>query len=202
MRFTAIALLSLFTFSAEAADVGSAYTKLEDAGCRTVAEYEAGATSYCKGFRDVWFRIDDGDARISVTYGIDPDAPPEQDRRWESFQSFNNINNVVEWRYSENVNGGRPFAAILRWLISFPNNDDGGATHKQGQVLVVSRIADESGPGCFVGYVDALVNRNANQMARDVADTMAADFNCGVDEPVFHGETGRLSGRPMRPPSE
>mgnify|MGYP001814050919 CR=1 FL=1 len=79
MRLTTIALLPLFTFSAQAADIGSAYTKLEDAGCRTVAEYEAGATSYCRGFRDVWFRIDDGDARISVTYGIDPDAPPEQD---------------------------------------------------------------------------------------------------------------------------
>ena len=199
MRFTAIALLPLFTFSAQAADVGSAYTKLEDAGCRTVAEYEAGATSYCRGFRDVWFRIDDGDARISVNYGIDPDAPPEQGRRWESFQSFNNINNVIEWRYRDDMDGGRPFAAILRWLLSFPNSNDGGATFSQGQLLVISRVGDGDEPGCVVGYVDALVNKNANQLARDVADSLAADFECGVDAPDYHGEVGRLSGRPTRP---
>jgi len=199
MRFIAFALLSLIPAAAQAAEVKSAYTKLEDAGCKTVAEYEAGATSYCKGFRDVWFRIDDGDARISVTYGIDPEGPPEQERRWESFQSFNSISDVVEWRYRDDVNGGRPFAAILRWLISVRRDSGEAIERKTGQVLVVSRVGDENGPGCFVGYVDALVNKNANQMARDIADTMAADFVCGVDEPVYHGETGRLSGRPMLP---
>ena len=49
---------------------------------------------------------------------------------------------------------------------------------------------------CVVGYVDALANRNANQLARDVADTEAADFICTKDQAVFHGRRGRLSGNP------
>ena len=49
----------------------------------------------------------------------------------------------------------------------------------------------------MVGYVDALVNKDANVMARMIADTLAEQFECGVDQAVYHGETGRLSGPPM-----
>ena len=197
MRIALILALTLTSAAARAAENRSDYTKIEDDGCRLVAEYEAGATSVCEGLAGIWFEINDGDARVSVTFGIDPDNRPEQ-RRFESFERFNNINDVIEWRHRDDIaDGGRPFAAILRWLISF--SDDGGATYKTGQVLVVSRVGGAQAPGCVVGYVDALVNKEANVMARQVADTLAAGFRCGVDEPAYHGKTGRLSGRPMRP---
>jgi hypothetical protein len=203
MRLIIPLLLCLLIPTAlQAAELKSAYTKIEDKSCRIVAEYEAGATSYCEGYGDIWFRIDDGDARISVTYGIDPDEPAETERRFESFGNFNSINDVIEWRYRDGVDGGRPFAAILRWLISVPEPGGDGVERVTGQVLVVSRVGDEVGGkrdlGCVVGYVDALVNPGASQMARDIADSLAADFTCGVDEPAYHGKTGRLSGQPMR----
>ncbi len=195
MRIFISFCLGLLPFAADAADIGSAYSKIEDDNCRLVAEYEAGATSVCEGHAGIWIRIDDGDARVSVIFGVDPDADPELGRRFESFQSFNNIGDVIEWRFRD---GERPFAAILRWLISVHQDTDDSNERKTGQVLVISRVSDDSGPGCVVGYVDALVNKDANVMARKIADTMAADFQCDVDEPVYHGETGRLSGRPMR----
>ena len=169
----------------------SDYTKVEDEKCSLVAEYEAGATSVCEGFGGIWYEINDGDARVSVTFGIDPENRPEQ-HRFESFQSFNNINDVIEWRHHGD---GQPFATILRWFISI--SDDGGVTSKTGQVLVVSKIGVALQDGCVVGYVDALVNKDANVMARIIADTLAEHFECGVDEAVYHGKTGRLSGRPM-----
>lgn len=179
--------------AAQAAEIRSAYSKIDDNTCRLVSEYEAGATSVCEGHAGVWLRIDDGDARVSVTFGIDPDAQAEESRAFESFQEFNNVNDVIEWRQRGDE---RPFAAILRWLVSF--SSDGGATFKTGQVLVVSRVGSGPDDACVVGYVDALVNKDANVLARDIADTLAADFQCGADEPAYHGETGRLSGRPMR----
>ncbi len=195
MRSLLMPILALFA-TAAAAENQSAYTKITDEKCRVAAEYEAGATSLCEGHAGVWFRIDDGDARVSVIFGVDPDEPVDSRPWFESFENFNNINDVIEWRHRGD---DKPFAAILRWLISISR--DGGANYKTGQVLVVSRVGDGAGSGsrgCVVGYVDALVNGNANQMAREIADTLAADFRCGVDEPAWHGETGRLSSRPMR----
>ena len=34
-------------------------------------------------------------------------------------------------------------------------------------------------------------------MARIVADTLADHFECSVDEAVYHGRTGPLSGLPI-----
>jgi hypothetical protein len=198
MRFIPLVPLLLAPALAHAAGVQSAYTKIDNSDCKLVSEYKAGATSYCKGYDGIWLRVDDGDSRVSVTYGIDPDEPAETDRKFESFTSFNSVNDVVEWRFRDDVNDGRPYAAILRWLVSVRRDSGSDIEWNTGQVLVVSRVADDDSPGCVVGYVDALVNPDANGMAREIADTMAADFQCGVDEPAYHGETGRLSGQPMR----
>lgn len=193
MRTVAIPALCLLPLIAAAAGAEnrSDYTRIEDEKCRLVAEYEAGATSVCEGFAGIWYEINDGDARVSVTFGVDPDARREH-RRFQSFQSFNTINDVIEWRHRGD---GRPFATILRWFVSVAG--DGGASGKSGQVLVVSRVGDALKDGCVVGYVDALVNKDANAMARIIADTLAEQFECGIDEAVYHGKTGRLAGRPM-----
>lgn len=184
-------LMPLVVAGGVRAENQSDYTKVEDQECTLVAEYEAGATSVCEGFAGIWYEINDGDARVSVTFGIDPDMRPEQ-RRFESFQNFNNINDVIEWRHRGD---GRPFATILRWFIAI--SSDGGVTSKTGQVLVVSTVGPLPGGGCVVGYVDALVNKDANGMARKIADTLAEQFECGADKAVYHGKTGRLSGPPM-----
>ena len=114
----------------------SAYTRIEDEKCRLVAENEAGATMVCEGYAGIWYEINDGDARVSVTFGVDQDVRTGR-RRFESFQNFKTINDVIEWRHRGD---GQPFSAILRWFISIA--DDGGATSATAQVMVVSKIGD------------------------------------------------------------
>lgn len=50
---------------------------------------------------------------------------------------------------------------------------------------MVSQI--EEGNSCHIAYVDALANKNANDLAREAADK-AGDFNCATDEPETLGE--------------
>jgi hypothetical protein len=54
-----------------------------------------------------------------------------------------------------------------------------------GRELVVTKL----GPGgvCHVGYVDARVNPDANELARKLADENARTFKCGVDKPESVG---------------
>ena len=39
-----------------------------------------------------------------------------------------------------------------------------------------------------MGYVDALANANANNLAREIADKHARAFECGKDKPVILGK--------------
>ncbi len=38
---------------------------------------------------------------------------------------------------------------------------------------------------CAIAYVDALANPDANELARQAADLIAADFACDVDTPMW-----------------
>jgi len=49
-----------------------------------------------------------------------------------------------------------------------------------------------------VGYIDARANKNANAIARNVADKFARNFKCGTDTPKFHGKRGESAGTPSR----
>lgn len=91
---------------------------------------------------------------------------------------FNTINDTIEWRLGTD---GQPFAAILRWFTSF---DDG----REGQVLVVTRIAPDG--VCHVAYVDARANPDANELARQAADTLTAGFDCDNGSAVVVGTPG------------
>ena len=194
LRFTTFAIaFSLLACPAAFAN-SSAYTKLKQQDCTTTTQDEAGANSTCPGFGDYPLYIKDGDLRIAVTYG--PALQVIIDRSFESFSSFNNINETTEWRLN---NKGLPFAAIQRWYIENDPSGDGTSSRSRGQVLVISRVAQpEDGLSCVVGYVDALANANANALSRTVADNEARDFACGYSEPMWWGERGEKSGEPMR----
>ena len=104
------------------------------------------------------------------------------------------MNTTFEWR-SDNQ---RPYAAIVRWFIE-NTNPDGGIPDKkhEGQVLVISRVATHiQGSTCVVGMVDVLANKNANMLARDIADRLARSFDCSNDRALYHGNRGKLSGDP------
>lgn len=164
----------------------SVYTDLNLDRCQTSAADEMGALMKCKGYKDYPIYFAEGDLRQSVLYG--PVRAELIEGAFESFEPFNHINTKVEWRLD---GSGKPYAAILRWFIE--NIGDTGMPTKEaeGQVLVISRVAQpQDGLSCVVGYVDALSNSNANELARQVADSDARDFACGVQEGMWIGKRG------------
>jgi hypothetical protein len=139
----------------------------------------------CPGLGKYKVLFKEGDLRQSLHYGYLKKSIV--DHAFESFGLFNNMNPKIEWRVDAK---GRPYAAIQRFFVG----DDGN----QGQVLVVSRVGQpDDQEGCPVGYVDALANKDANALARKVADTIAADFACGRQTAGYHGIRGPKAGDPM-----
>ena len=55
----------------------------------------------------------------------------------------------------------------------------------EGQVLVVTKVAPDA--TCHIAYVDALANKNANELARQAADETAMEFDC-ANEPRIVGK--------------
>lgn len=188
-RSLAALVFIIAAFPVSAQEYTSTYTKLDfDKHCTIFEEYELGVSAKCTGYLDYPVYFSEGDLRAMVRFGH---TTPKTER-WESFIQFNNAGSTIEWRLSAGV----PKATILRWYIDTENDQTGN--REEGQVLVISTIADYSNPdnACVAGYVDARANSNANTLARNVADTIALRFNCGVDAPQFYGERGPYSGRP------
>ncbi|MEQ9518779.1 MAG: hypothetical protein RLN89_04990 [Parvibaculum sp.] len=88
----------------------------------------------------------------------------------QTIPPFNNLGPKLEWRLGKEA-GAEPFATIVRYRYQAdPDETD------EGQVLVVSRFRE--GESCHVAYIDALANRNANKMAREIADKYAKGGQC------------------------
>lgn len=191
---TVLCILTALTASAALANE-SAYTDIDLDACQTLAEDDLGVSLKCAGYRAYPVYFTEGDLRQSVFFG--PIRKKLIDEGFESFSPFNYIGNKIEWRLDPS---GKPFAAILRWFIENPDEATGAPTEEStGQVLVISRVAQPpDGLGCVVGYVDALANPKANELARTVADTQAMDFACGYSEGAWHGKRGDKTGEPTR----
>lgn len=103
----------------------------------------------------------------------------------ESFVNENTVGDTIEWRIDDN---GVPRAAIVRFTLT-PYTDLDGKTKPAPNILVISKIGQPNHPvGCAIGLVDARANRNANEIARKVADEVEPSFECGQDTPEYHGE--------------
>jgi hypothetical protein len=171
--------------AARAQQVESAYTRLDLDKCkhtrgRAAEDY---GSWLCAGHQGISVYISGGDQRVFVSFGNN--AKRELANR-ESLMSFNGEGKVVEWRIEKLPDGRkRPFAAIMRWSTTV--TDDNGDIHR-GQVLVVTRL--NPGGVCHVGYVDGRANKDANELARKVADERARAFKCGSDTPATIGDTG------------
>lgn len=174
----------------------SVYTDLDTNGCTTLSKDEEGGgiVMRCKGLTNYPVYFKEGDVRQAVTFG--PLGQDYIDGGFESFTTFNHTGGKIEWRTSK----GKPVAAILRYFIENADPDTGMPDQKlYGQILVISRVAQkQDGLSCVAGYVDALAAENPNEKARDIADTIAPDFACGSDTPVYHGTKGDKAGEPMR----
>ena len=196
MRWTILAASTLVALASPvwAGSKTSAYSTLNfENGCKTVLESEEGGCVWllCDGYKEIPVHVAEGDLRMSVKFGGTAGNAPGT---WQSFGAFNSIGGTIEWRLDD----GKPFATILRWTLDNPGADGSAPSPaSQGQVLVVSTIDDDAGiPSCMAGLVDARANKHANELARQVADTIAVSFRCGTDEPEFHGNKGPLVSLP------
>lgn len=197
MRLTpqllAVALAVSAVTAAEANE--SAYTERNLDACKTISQTDEGpsVTLKCAGYKDFPVYFKEGDLRQSQAYG--PIGKVWLDEAFESFGPFNHSNARIEWRLGAE---GTPIATIVRWFVSDPETTSDTDT-RYGQVLVVSTVATAENPtSCVVGYVDALENKDANTLARTVADETAPGFTCVKSEPQWHGQRGKLAGEPTR----
>lgn len=186
--------LFLVGIAPEAFAADAAYTNLHlDAECRALGEAgeDESTVLLCPGLGDIPVFVAESDLRTHVEFG--PAGAMRPSGRWESFTQWNGLHRTVEWRVHE----GKPFATILRWFIDNTDPETGSTDPaRRGQVLVISKIGTDGAPSCHVGYVDALAVRDANDLAREVADMHARAFRCGVDAPTYHGIVGPFAGTP------
>jgi hypothetical protein len=192
--FPLVLLLAAAPVAAHAND--STYTDLDTDRCKTLSQEEEGASIVleCKGLKDQPVIYKEGDLRQAILYGKASKA--YIDGTYETFGPFNYTGRRIEWRLDM---AGMPFAAIQRWYISNSGAMEAGpAPADTGQVLVVSKVAGADGKSCVIGYVDALANPDPNVLAREIADTRADGFRCGMDIATFHGIRGPYAADPMR----
>ena len=196
-RFCGAIALALGCLGAPAAaqSIGSADTDYDTKRCPHKAGHapEDYGEWHCRGLGGMAVLVSAGDQRMTMSFG--PRAKDEPAAR-QTLQSFNDVYKArLEWRLAREPGGGRahPFAAIVRWSTSLPDESVGVAGTGRpktisGKVLVVTRLGSRG--VCHVGYVDALANRNAGELARKIADEGARAFRCDTDQPVIAGETG------------
>jgi hypothetical protein len=173
---------------ADAQSVGSQYTSTAPKDCRQIgkpSELDGSTTRVCKGKDGLVVLIAEDDLREVVSVGRNRKAAAEEPAAKVWFAPFNSSETTVEWRTA----AAKPFAMIQRWHIA-----DGTDPDKQGRpntkaMLIVTRLPP--GPVCHVAYVDAIANRNANELARKAADEFARSFICGKDEVKIIGARGR-----------
>lgn len=164
-----------------AGDYSSAYTKLDtEKNCTIFARAQEGdgewANLVCDGYKGYPVTIFYSDLRESIFYGHAPSGTVAP--RWESFAGFNQTSKTVEWRLKEANDLTLPIATIHRWFIE----ESGGP---KVEVLVIEKVGQVSQrDGCAVGYVVASGNPGANEQAREVADTIAEDFDCAAGKPA------------------
>jgi hypothetical protein len=160
----------------------SAYSALELSQCQQQPldpeDPVGGGIWWCEGYGGTPVYVAEGDLRYLVSFGANAATEPAAG---QTLPQFNRIHTTLEWRLATNPADGRrtPIATILRY---FTDNNGG----REGQVLVVTRLG---GPGqvCHVGYVDALLNPDANLLARQVAEAVAGQFVCGQHQPGYYG---------------
>lgn len=144
----------------------SAYTELNLDRCRVIArDAESGAVSWrCTGYAGIPLYVTEDDDRFDVDAGLD-------NGEWEGVGGFNRLGPRVEWR----LRRGRPVAIIYRYILT-------GADQPPGTRLAVKSIGRLGHAGCLVSMIDGAAP-NANEVARQRADTRAEAFRCGIDTP-------------------
>lgn len=172
-------VLGLLTH-AVADEASSSYSSLDLGTCEIIEqEPEFGTTTWrCEGQAGYTVYPTEADLRFYLAFGK---GEAMATTGGATVPPFNHLGGgMLEWRV-ENLKGvWTPFATIVRYYYS------GGSEEPKGQVLVVSKFDD--GETCTVGYVNALAEKNANSLARRLADDVARQFVCSRDQEHYVGK--------------
>jgi hypothetical protein len=168
---------------AEANRVKSLYTTIDLKVCKKIKRHRDGGAWMCEGLAGLPVYFAEGDLRQFVSVGA------EAEKRRAATQTLGAFNSIfesgstratVEWRFDRRGERKLPYATIVR----FHTSRDG----RTGDVLVVSKVSDTE--TCHVAYIDALANKDAIAIARQIADKQAKTFDCRK-EPRTEGATGK-----------
>lgn len=168
---------------AEANRVKSLYTTIDLKVCKRIKRHRDGSAWMCEGLAGLPVYFAEGDLRQFVSVGA------EAQKRRAATQTLGAFNSIfesgstratVEWRFDRRGERKLPYAIIVR----FHTSRDG----RTGDVLVVSKVSDTD--TCHVAYIDALANRDAIAIARQIADKQTKTFDCRR-EPRTEGATGK-----------
>jgi hypothetical protein len=173
---------------ANAQSISSQYSSTAPKNCRMIgkpSELDGSTTRLCPGKAGLSVLIAEDDLRETVSVGKSRASAAEEPAAQVWFEPFNSTQTTVEWRMA----GNKPFAIIQRWLIADNADRDAKDRPRDRAMLAVTRLPP--GPVCHVAYVDIAANPNANKLAREAADALARDFQCGKDEVKIFGASGR-----------
>jgi hypothetical protein len=171
-----LVVASLLAAPVVAQENQSTYTDLNLDECSVVTSDDMGSTWTCPGYKGIPVMVAEGDLRFFISYGL---RMADERAAEQTLPPFNYPGQRVEWRLAMIGGALKPIATILRFFTQREEGED------EAQVLVVTRL--EPGATCHVAYIDATANSNANELAREAADDLARDFDCG-GEPEIVGD--------------
>jgi hypothetical protein len=151
--------------------VDSAYSKHDYDKCKVVEDADPVKVTRCEGLAGVSVKWTNEPDSSIIEFGTDGVVP--EDAFAKRF-TFSVAPETIEWRGV--MKGGKlvPFAAIARFSMC---GSVGGPCHGE---LIVFRL-DGTKRSCMAASVDAR-KANANERARELADTVARRFNCDKDQ--------------------
>ncbi|MFO1034065.1 MAG: hypothetical protein U1E15_08360 [Hyphomicrobiales bacterium] len=179
----AAAILFLLSATPALAGNSSAYTTYKLDSCKVIEKNggveEASDVWLCQGYQgklDYSFVYFEGDLRGFMPMGRNA---RNHCAATQTFNHFNSAGDTVEWRLKD----GKPIAAIVRWTVSYDPED----SEKTKTWLVVTKLEKKN--SCHMAFVEGAYP-NANEKARDLADSLAGSFTCKGSKAVFVANAG------------
>lgn len=151
----------------------SAYTDIDFDQCTTLEADDMGATSLCPGYKGWPVVIGEGDLRMFVSFGV---KAIDEKAMQQTMPPFNHLGKKMEWRIETDGDFVQPRATIVRWFTAGEDGND------KGQILVVTQLKTDA--TCQIAYIDALAVKDANELARKIADEKAGSFDCANDPEI------------------
>lgn len=174
-QILASALVTLALAVPAHAAFNSAYTDINLDQCLVLDADDFGASWACPGYKGYPLMVTEGDLRFSLIYGFGAKVADGQ-----TLPPFNTLGAKLEWRLSNELGRWMPVATIVRYHTADPETGE-----DKGQVLVVTQLVE--GNSCHIAYIDAIANKDANELAREAADK-SGDFDCAKDEVEIIGK--------------